>query len=149
MQYWTPDWKLERAGFGGAGGGMPGIRGITYLEGEVLATYPRDEIRGLVISRKVKLGPKPALTLDVGVDPGRAWELMVYADNLPLTRRLVAAPPEAKERTWQSFELALGAFAGKETTLRLYQRVLVPNHTAGNAYWRHLRIQDALQAARN
>src|SRR5262249_244773 len=30
-QYWNPDWTLERAGFGGAGGGMGGIRGITYL----------------------------------------------------------------------------------------------------------------------
>src|SRR6266498_5489409 len=40
MAYWNPDWTLERAGFGGAGGGMSGIRGITCLEGDVLATYP-------------------------------------------------------------------------------------------------------------
>src|SRR5262249_44815013 len=43
-KYWNPDWALERAGFGGAGGGMRGIRGITHLDGDVLATYPRDEV---------------------------------------------------------------------------------------------------------
>ena len=46
MHYWNPDWTLERAGFGGAGGGMTGIRGITYLDDDVLSTYPRDEIAG-------------------------------------------------------------------------------------------------------
>lgn len=45
MRYWNPDWTLERAGFGGAGGGMAGIRGITCLEDDILATYPRDEVR--------------------------------------------------------------------------------------------------------
>ena len=35
-QWWNPDWTLERAGFGGAGGGIEGIRGDTYLDGEVL-----------------------------------------------------------------------------------------------------------------
>ena len=58
MQYWNSDWTMERAGFGGAGGGMPGIRGITYLDGDVLATYPRDEIRGTVLRRTLKLGTK-------------------------------------------------------------------------------------------
>ncbi|MGH9722732.1 MAG: ADP-ribosylglycohydrolase family protein, partial [Bryobacteraceae bacterium] len=41
MQYWNPEWKLLRAGVGGAGGGMRGLRGNTYLDGDVLATYPR------------------------------------------------------------------------------------------------------------
>src|SRR5262249_46451014 len=50
-KYWNPDWSLERAGFGGAGGGMRGIRGITHLDGDVLATYPRDEVRGVVLRR--------------------------------------------------------------------------------------------------
>ena len=29
---------------------------------------------------------------------------------------------------------------GREVTLRLYQRVFVPNRTAGNALWRNLRL---------
>ncbi|HEU0040668.1 MAG TPA: phosphatidylinositol-specific phospholipase C/glycerophosphodiester phosphodiesterase family protein, partial [Verrucomicrobiae bacterium] len=31
MKFWNPDWKLERAGFGGAGGGIGNIHGITHL----------------------------------------------------------------------------------------------------------------------
>ena len=49
-KYWNPDWKLERAGFGGAGGGVGNIPGITHLEGNVLATWPRDPVRGLVLA---------------------------------------------------------------------------------------------------
>src|SRR5688500_18950688 len=35
-------------------------------------------------------------------------------------------------------DVDLKAFAGRETTLQLYQRVLVPNRTAGNALWRNV-----------
>ncbi len=34
-KYWNPDWKLEGAGFGGAGGGMRGIRALPIS----IATY--------------------------------------------------------------------------------------------------------------
>ena len=68
MRYWNPDWTLERAGLGGAGGGMPGIRGITYLEGDTLATYPRDEVRGLVLRRTVPFGKDPSLHFEAGWD---------------------------------------------------------------------------------
>ena len=67
MRYWNPDWTLERAGFGGAGGGLAGIRGITYLDGDSLATYPRDEVRGTVLRRKMRLGDDPGSEL-----PGRS-----------------------------------------------------------------------------
>lgn len=40
-KWWNPDWTLERAGFGGAGGGLAGIRGDTYLDGDTLAIWPR------------------------------------------------------------------------------------------------------------
>lgn len=62
LQYWNKDWTLARAGSGGAGGGMRGIRGITYLDGVVLATYPRDEIRGVVLSRSVTPGKHLSFT---------------------------------------------------------------------------------------
>src|SRR5262245_36726749 len=70
MKYWNAQWTLDRAGFGGAGGGMAGIRGITYLDGDVLATYPRDEVRGLVLRRTAKLGGKPRLEFQAGADSG-------------------------------------------------------------------------------
>jgi len=47
----------------------------------------------------------------------------------------------AKECAWQSFRVDLREFANRETRLRIYQRVLLANRTAGNAYWRNLRIE--------
>lgn len=70
-KFWNPDWKLERAGFGGAGGGVGNIRGITYLDGDALATWPRDMVRGVVLRRNVKLSSNPSLSFQVGTDAGR------------------------------------------------------------------------------
>jgi hypothetical protein len=140
MQFWNPDWQLDRAGFGGAGGGMGGIRGITYLDGNVLATYPRDEVRGLVLRRTLTLAGKPTLSFQVGADAGRAWELNVYANNKLLEKRVIEGGTDGG-RKWQDLKVDLNDFAGDETHLRLYQRVLVPNRVAGNAYWRNLRVE--------
>jgi ADP-ribosylglycohydrolase len=139
-QYWNPEWKLERAGFGGAGGGMAGIRGITYLEGDVLATYPRDEVRGVVLRRTVKLIENPLLSFQAGADPGRAWELNVYANNKLLEKRVIDGGTESG-RKWQTIAVDLKEFAGQSVDLRLYQRVLVPNRVAGNAYWKDLQVK--------
>jgi len=139
MRYWSADWKLERAGFGGAGGGMGGIRGITHLDGHVLATYPRDEVRGLVLRRTVQLTAKPSLDLHVGCDAGRAWELNVYADNQLLEQRIIEGGTEGGRR-WQEIKVDLSQFANRTTHLRVYQRVLVPNRVAGNAYWKSIRL---------
>lgn len=137
-RYWNPDWTLERAGFGGAGGGMAGIRGITHLEGDILATYPRDEVRACLLRRTATLGAAPRLTFEAGSEPGRAWELTVYADNQILFKDVISAT--TSERAWRTLDIDLKEFAGRETTLRLYQRVFVPNRTAGNALWRNLRL---------
>ena len=138
MKYWNPDWTLERAGFGGAGGGMPGIRGITYLDGEVLATYPRDEVRGTVLRRTSTLSKNPVLKFQAGVDPGRAWQLLVYLNDDKVLDKLIEGHSETRE--WQDIEVNLEKYANQEVTLRLYQRVLIPQHEAGNAYWRDLVV---------
>jgi len=109
MQYWNSDWKLERAGFGGAGGGMGGIRGITYLDGDVLATYPRDEVRGLVLRRTSKLSGNPTLTFQAGVDPGRAWELNVYANNKQVFNSVIAGADGGRQ--WREVKVDLSEFA--------------------------------------
>jgi ADP-ribosylglycohydrolase len=140
-QTWNPDWTLERAGFGGGDGGMGGIRGQTHLEGDTLATYPRDEIRGLVLRRVVNPAAGAALTFRAGVDPGRAWKLQVYADNTRVLDKLVEAPAGVKDRHWEEIKVELAAFAGKTVTLRLFQRVLIPGKTAGNAYWNALEVK--------
>ena len=138
-RYWNPDWTLERAGFGGAGGGMAGIRGITCLEGDILATYPRDEVRACLLRRTAKLSASPRLTFEAGTEPGRAWELTVYADNTVLEKRVISST--GSTRQWETLDIDLKEFAGRETVLRLYQRVFVPNRTAGNALWRNLVLR--------
>jgi len=140
MRYWNPAWKLLRAGVGGAGGGMRGLRGNTYLDGDVLATYPRDEVRGVVLTRQTTPGPAARLTVEVAADAGRAWALDVHVDNAQLASRIIQS--KGKEREWQTVEADLSPMAGKAVTLRLIQRVLLgPEYASGNAYWRNLRIQ--------
>ncbi|MBS1853109.1 MAG: ADP-ribosylglycohydrolase family protein [Acidobacteria bacterium] len=139
-KYWNPDWTLERAGFGGAGGGMLGIRGITYLDGDVLATYPRDEVRGTVLRRTVQLGAAPVLQFQAGVDADRAWQLQVFVnDDQLLDKLMVGTLPSG--RSWQDVKLDLAAYKNQKVVLRLYQRVLVPQHEAGNAYWKGLAVK--------
>ncbi|MHA4842937.1 ADP-ribosylglycohydrolase family protein [Flavitalea antarctica] len=139
MQYWNPDWQLERAGFGGAGGGMSGIRGNTYLDGEVLATYPRDEIRGLLLSREIKVNGQKEISFDAGVDPGRVWALDVFIGNQKKLTKLIAG--ESKERHWEPIKVAIDSNEGKTTKIRLYQRVLIPGKEAGNAYWKNIVVK--------
>jgi hypothetical protein len=140
MQYWNPAWTLLRAGVGGAGGGMSGIRGNTHLDRDVLATYPRDEVRGVVLMRMATLSAIPRLRVDVGADRGRAWALDVHLDNQRLMTRTVQA--KGGDREWQTVEVDLTAFASQTVTIRLIQRVLLgPEYAPGNAYWRNLRLE--------
>jgi hypothetical protein len=139
MQYWNRDWTLERAGFGGAGGGVGGIRGITHLQNDILATWPRDEVRGVVIRRKSSLAENSVLKFDAGADAGRCWELKVYIDNHLALRRLIEGFPS--ERRWETIELDLSRFAGREVEIRLYQGILFTDKIAGNALWRHLELR--------
>ena len=120
---------------------MRGVRGITYLDGDVLATYPRDEIRGLVLRRTVRLSAKPRLGFEVAADPGKAWELNVYVGNRQIHQQIVDGA--AAERGFARLDFDLSEYAQREVTLRLYQRVLMPgaNKLPGNAYWRKLEVK--------
>lgn len=138
---WNPDWTLERAGFGGGDGGMAGIRGMTYLDGDVLATYPRDEVRGLVLRRTVKASGSSELTFQAGVDPGRAWNLDVYLDDAKVFSQPIEPAVGATDRHWEEVRIDLSQFTGKEVHVRLFQRVLITGKTAGNAYWKGVRVK--------
>jgi hypothetical protein len=144
-QWWNPDWTLERAGFGGAGGGLTGIRGDTYLEGETLAVWPRDEVRGALLRRSIELGDSPALKFDVAADAGRTWHLVAFVNNDKVLDRLIEGDPltagNAPERRWESIHLDLSTYKKQRVVVRLYDLVLVPNHYAGNSYWRHIELQ--------
>ncbi|MGN6298999.1 MAG: ADP-ribosylglycohydrolase family protein [Ginsengibacter sp.] len=139
-QFWNPEWKLERAGFGGAGGGMGGIRGNTFLDGDVLATYPRDEIRSLVLHRSLKVNGQKELTFDVGVDAKRVWELNVFINNKRLVNKKIEGNNDQAQK-WESISVDITPYDTQTITIRLYQRVLVPGKEAGNAYWKNIKIQ--------
>jgi hypothetical protein len=81
------------------------------------------------------------LAFQAGVDAGRAWELNVYANNKMLLKRIIEAPAGSGGRHWQEIQVDLGSFAGQNVQLRLYQRVLLDGRTAGNAYWKAVRVQ--------
>jgi hypothetical protein len=135
MRYWNADWALHGAGFGYRGR----VRGSTWLDGDVLATYPRDEVRGVSLRRKVTLGDKPVLSFEAGADENRAWLLHVWVDNQQVFERLIQG--EGTGRHWETIHIDLGAYAGREVQLRLYQLVLAQNvPSPGSAYWRHLTL---------
>lgn len=138
-KYWNPDWTLERAGFGGAGGGMGGIRGNTYLNGDVLATYPRDEIRGLVLSRSIKINGQKEISFDAGVDSGRAWTLDLFINNKNIFSKLIEG--KEQEQNWQHLTADLTPYEGQTVKIRIYQRVLVRGKEAGNAYWKNFHLR--------
>lgn len=138
-RYWNPGWKLERAGFGGAGGGMQGIRGITYLDGEVLATYPRDEVKALVLSRTQQLNTEKTLSFQAGVDSLRVWQCVVYINNRKVFDKLMEGT--AHGRSWQTVTIDLAPFQHSKAAIRIYQRVLVTGRASGNAYWKALAIK--------
>ena len=171
-KWWNPQWTLVRASYGASGGGLRGIRGGTSLDRDVLATYPRDEIRGMYLRSVQKVPANGMLKMDVAADPGRAWRLMVFADNQKLLEQMIDGGPDPrpvkdpakmdalaaahnpplsvhqfeivelrKLRRWQTVNVDLGAFAGRDVVLRLYQTILVPERLPGNAYWRAIKVE--------
>ena len=140
-----PDWTLDRAGFGGGLGGIYGIRGQTYLDGDVLAVFPRDEVRGAVFRRTLSLSENPSLSFDAGADHGRAWHLDVFVNNDKILDKLIdgaSAPQEGSPaRHWEHVQLDLSAYKGQSVVIRLYDLILIPGHLAGNSYWKNLAIQ--------
>lgn len=136
MQYWNPEWELHGAGFGYRGR----VRGATRLEGNVLATYPRDEVRGVVLRRTATLSNRPSLRCDVAADRGRAWNLNVWVNNRRVLQRRVEG--DRSGRQWHPVEIDLLPFAGQQVCIRLYQLVLSRHTPApGSAYWRGLRLE--------
>jgi hypothetical protein len=96
-KWWGPEWSLERAGFGGGTGGISGIRGATYLDGDILSIIPRDEVRGALLRQTVQLSDRPSLDFDAGVDPGKTWHLQVYVNNDSVLDKLIEDPPSPRQ----------------------------------------------------
>lgn len=86
----------------------------------------------------MRLGVNPFLKFQVAADAGRAWQLQVYLNDEKVLDKLIEGPAEGQN--WQEIDLDLSKYSTQEVVVRLYQRVLIPHHEAGNAYWRHLSI---------
>jgi hypothetical protein len=148
-EYWNKDWKLERAGFGGVPDRIPnaprGYPKATYIEGDVLATWPRDEVRGVVLRRTVRLSNNPRLRFEAGADTRRGWQLAVFVNNSRVLAKSVEGAEANLERTWEKIDVDLSEFRGKEVEIRLYQRTLGGRggrtSFPGNAYWRGITLQ--------
>lgn len=159
---WNPSWTLERASYGAPGGGVRNLRGGTYLIDDVLVTYPRDEVRGVVLRGNFRIEENDVLRLQVASDPGRAWHLSVYADNERVFAKTIDGGPVLEweeqpplsypESEFVAFRAArrdedivvpLDRFAGQTVHLRLYQTTLLLNKLPGNAYWRKAVIERA------
>jgi hypothetical protein len=48
---------------------------------------------------------------------------------------------ESDSRHWEEINIDLSDYKNQRVVLRLYQRVLVPHHEAGDAYWQDLSVQ--------
>ena len=144
-KWWNPDWTLQRAGYGGAGGGLRGLRGDTYLDSETLAIFPRDEVRGALLRRSAQLSAAPSLSFDAGADAGHAWRLDVFINNDRIFSELIDGaklpPDESTKRGWKHLNLDLAKYANQAVVIRLYDLILVPGHQAGNSYWKNLALQ--------
>ncbi len=137
MQYWNPNWQLERAGLGGGTGGMR-ICGNTHLDNQVLATYPRDEVRAVLLHRTLELSDIKELTMEVCSDAQRTWVLNVYANNKLLLNQPIHGGDS--ERKWEQIKVDVSEFKGQKLTVRLYQRVIIKGKESGNAYWKNIKI---------
>jgi hypothetical protein len=135
MRYWNPDWKLEGAGLGGIS--HPGTN--TYLDGDVLVTFPRDELRGVVLRTEVAFGCGPSLDLEVAAEPGRAWRLEVFANNDRLLSELIEGAKEGLG--WRTVHVPVQHLAGQRVQLRLYQRTLIGGRLPSPAFWRAIRLE--------
>jgi hypothetical protein len=133
VRYWNPGWELTGAGLGGEGNALRRSRGSTYLDGDTLVTFPRDEIRGVALARTVEVGASPSLRLEVGADAGRAWQLEILVGN----DRILSQRIDRR----QQVETALDAWAGQTVRLRLYQRTLVEGRLPSQAHWRRIEVR--------
>ncbi|MDX2151298.1 MAG: ADP-ribosylglycohydrolase family protein [Bryobacteraceae bacterium] len=154
---WSSGWRMERAGYGAPGGGLRNLRGGTFLDGDVLSTYPADEVRGMYLWKTVS-GRR--LRVEVAADPGRSWQLQIFANNERVVSEVISGGPAAASETddrplsvpeleyvrgkearrWKEIVVDLKKYDGREMAVRLYQTVLLKDNVPGNAYWRGLRV---------
>lgn len=139
MNYWQPEWTLDRAGFGGIRWGA--CLRTTYVNGDVLATWPRDEVRGTVLRRNIKLGASPSLDVEVAAEQTCAWRFDVFVNNVNVFGQVIEGSGPPEQLQWQKVSVDLARFAGQDVEIRLYQRTILKDRIGGNAFWRNLALR--------
>ena len=142
-QLWNPEWRLDNASRGG--------EGATYLEENVLVTFPRGT-RPCMLERTLRIPSGTSrLHLEIGSLKYRSWRMQVFVDDDNLKTEIIGAeetinakevPPNAAFAVpnWTTMDIELSKYSGKTVQLRLYQW-LVPNSIPGAAYWRSANVE--------
>jgi hypothetical protein len=142
---WNSDWRLEGAARGG--------EGATYLDGDVLVTFPRGTFPCMLARSLTIPAGSSRLHLEVGNLKYRPWRLQVFVEDdaiktaiLGAEDTIVANQVQANAGSavpvWTTMDLDLSKYAGQTVKLRLYQW-LVPNAIPGAAYWRSASVSPA------
>ncbi len=122
---WNSAWRLDGAGRGGAG--------TTFLDGDVLVTFPRDT-RPCVLETDVTVPQgKPRMHIDVKADAGKPWRLEIFVDDEQTGQEMVDAGD------WRTVPVDLVKFVGRRVKVRLYQQPV--NFEPKSAYWRNPGIE--------
>jgi hypothetical protein len=140
---WNSDWKLEGASRGG--------QGATYLDGDVLVTFPRDTRPCMLIHTLTIPAGNPKLHLEVGYLANRPWRLQVFVDDDIVKTQSIGVEDVGSSKeipanagsavpNWTTVEGDLSKYAGKTVRLRLYHW-LSQDRVPGAAYWRSARVE--------
>ena len=122
---WNPAWKLDGAGRGGAG--------TTFLDGDVLVTFPRDTRPCRLETEMTAPQGAHRLLVEVRAESGKPWRLEAYVDDDAAGRELV------ESADWRTVSIDLSKVSGKRVKIRLYQQAVDAERRA--AYWKNARIE--------
>jgi hypothetical protein len=126
---WNPDWKLSGAARGGDG--------ASYLDGDVLVTFPRDT-RPCRLERALAV-PAGHTYIDftVGAELGSPWRLQMFVNDDKVLEKEIRGARSAVQ--WEDISVDLTPYAGQKAIIRLYQWRI--DGRAGSAHWRSVRLR--------
>jgi hypothetical protein len=122
---WNPAWKLDGAGRGGAG--------TTFLDGDVLVTFPRDTRPCLLETAITVPQGQHRLSVDVRSDEGMPWRLEVFVDDDEAVQQMIDSPQ------WRTVSVDLSKAGGSRVRVRLYQQSV--RSEPRQAYWKNARVE--------
>lgn len=122
---WNAGWRLDGAGRGGTA--------TTFLDGDVLVTFPRDT-RPCRLETEVA-GPRNRgrVLVDVKADPGKPWRLQTFVNDDMTGEQIIDSGD------WRTVSVDLANAGGGAVKVRLYQQAVDFERRPG--YWRNPRVE--------